>query len=127
MWHMLSGIGTAEPRRSTLGWQCFHALHCCISQATTVTYAYCDAAAVLTPVEEPQEGACSSCPASPLNIHSLLNRPFRDVQREIISGFQVRPLYDGSVHATFWLAKPGTHKTRPTPLRLLPTCCRMMR
>lgn len=28
-------------------------------------------------------------PASPLNIHSLLNRPFRDVSREIISSFQV--------------------------------------
>lgn len=33
----------------------------------------------------------ASCPspASPLNIHSLLNRPFGDVVWEITSGFQV--------------------------------------
>lgn len=45
-----------------------------------------------TDMQDVQEGegeVLESWPASPLNIQSLLNRPFGDVMREIISGFQV--------------------------------------
>jgi len=51
-----------------------------------------------TDMQDVQEGegeVLESRPASPLNIHSLLNRPFGDVMREIISGFQVGATADG--------------------------------
>lgn len=60
---------------------------------TGVYYIVCMSCPSMLCCSDDGDAPCSSRPASPLNIHSLLNRPFGDVLREICSGLQVRAVF----------------------------------